>query len=519
MIYPRLSPSGRGVIGGNTIIEYNYKIIPAIAGDDAPYGTSPVWTNSDLVYYTYSRPGHHMDGQLVKYNFRDSPVFAGVMSGNNLTAGGEKYAIWRPDIGVKVSNEGINHPDWHSPALSETGILAHGISNDGTTNYAWGSNTVTRELQPNIQIILDITNPNLNWMNFGPELQCGHPVPVWTGKELFILLHTHDGCVFLMEFGSQKGYVIKPRNWDGGSGYSHDAKAMTVNEIRCVSPGFDVIQNLSEPRVSLPPLDVIIVPDPKPEPEPNPVANLPDKVIRTLDFFFAAKCKKDKDGNTVPPIGEDNIRELCIDADEQVAFEHRNEGWGTKRADSGRPVSKDTISQKTDGRLLIWDMISGSGTNNPTFVYKKATSQDVTGQVFIGPGDRLDEGVFTPQNHLGGTIPIPEPEPPTLDCKPVVPSQNIIRDSLNVLRAFCQNYIAPINALPEYAGGRPYANDEIHSGGLFIGDGLIYFMMSDTGLWAKVLMDPTDTRDWDTKRRAADAALQSYMKRRVGDNS
>jgi hypothetical protein len=113
--------------------------------------------------------------------------------------------------------------------------------------------------------------------------------------------------------------------------------------------------------------------------------------------------------------------------------------------------------------------------------------------------------------------PIPPVEPPTMACTPVVPQQNIIADSMNALRSFCQSYIAPPHALPEYANRKPYEHDEIHENGLFIADGLIYFLMSDTGRWAQILMNPDDKRDWNTKRQAADAALFDYMRRRVGD--
>ena len=110
-----------------------------------------------------------------------------------------------------------------------------------------------------------------------------------------------------------------------------------------------------------------------------------------------------------------------------------------------------------------------------------------------------------------------DPEEPNMPCTPIVPQQNIIADSTAAIRNFCQNYVAPPHALPEYANTKPYANDEIHQNGLFLSDGLLYFMMSDTGLWAKILMNPDDKRDWNTKRESADAALFDYMRRRVGD--
>ena len=54
-----------------------------------------------------------------------------------------------------------------------------------------------------------------------------------------------------------------------------------------------------------------------------------------------------------------------------------------------------------------------------------------------------------------------------------------------------------------------YVNDEIHENGLFIADGLIYFMMSDTGNWAKILMNPDDKRDWESKR--ASPRIMHYL--------
>jgi hypothetical protein len=268
------------------------------------------------------------------------------------------------------------------------------------------------------------------------------------------------------------------------------------------------------------PLPNLVVDTPKPDPKPDPPTPEPtpmemeEKVKDTFRRFFS-KFPLEK--------GEDNIREQVIRANEQVAYDHKNQGYGTKRADPGRPVSKDGHAREVNDRLYVWDIVLGAGTNNPKLNFEKAIGEDITGQIFIGPGDALDNGdVFIPTDYLNGQIPIPNPDPdpePPIDCTPSVPPQNYIRDSLNVLREFCQNYIAPPNALPEYAGRKPYENDEIHEGGLYIGDGLIYFMMSDTGRWAQVLMNPTDTRPWDAKRFDADMALQTYMKRRVGDNS
>ena len=113
--------------------------------------------------------------------------------------------------------------------------------------------------------------------------------------------------------------------------------------------------------------------------------------------------------------------------------------------------------------------------------------------------------------------PIDPEEPDDMPCTPVVPPQDVIKRSTDSIRQFCQSYVAPDNALPEYAGRKPYEADEIHENGLFLSDGLLYFMMSDTGNWAKTLMNPDDKRDWESKRVSADNALFNYMKERVGD--
>ncbi len=100
-------------------------------------------------------------------------------------------------------------------------------------------------------------------------------------------------------------------------------------------------------------------------------------------------------------------------------------------------------------------------------------------------------------------------EPDEMACTPVVPQQDVIARSTEAIRQFCQTY--------EFNGQKPYVHDEIHENGLFLSDGLLYFMMSDTGLWAKILMNPDDKRPWEEKRQAADNALFSYMRQRVGD--
>jgi hypothetical protein len=99
---------------------------------------------------------------------------------------------------------------------------------------------------------------------------------------------------------------------------------------------------------------------------------------------------------------EERARQWSIHFAEQVAFELPNQGWGMKRADPNRPISKDTIARQVDGRLLIWDLLTGTGTGSPRPV-ENPESEDITGQTFVP---------VQPTNHLRNVAPPPPPPPP-----------------------------------------------------------------------------------------------------------
>lgn len=110
---------------------------------------------------------------------------------------------------------------------------------------------------------------------------------------------------------------------------------------------------------------------------------------------------------------EENVRQWSIRFAEQVAFEQGPQ-WGMKRADPNRPISKDTIALN-DGRLLIWDLLLGTGTGNPRLL-DDPDSEELVGQVFV---------VVQPTNHLGtpeqppAQPPSPPPSQPPAPCPPV----------------------------------------------------------------------------------------------------
>lgn len=110
------------------------------------------------------------------------------------------------------------------------------------------------------------------------------------------------------------------------------------------------------------------------------------------------------------PEAEDRARAWTIGLAEQLAFSHPGQGYGCKRADPGRPISKDSIAQpQADGRLFAWDQLSGAGTGSPTLV-QHPDSMDITGQVFVA---------VPAVDHLtnGGSTPVP----PTPEPSPVIP--------------------------------------------------------------------------------------------------
>lgn len=130
---------------------------------------------------------------------------------------------------------------------------------------------------------------------------------------------------------------------------------------------------------------------------------------------------------------EERARQWTIKFAEQVAFDLPNQGWGMKRADPNRPISKDTIARLEGGRLLIWDLLTGTGTGAPRPV-ENPESEDITGQFFVE---------VTPTNHLKGittaTTLVPDarlvPPPPVaaVDAAQMVEHLAAIRQTLEAI--------------------------------------------------------------------------------------
>jgi hypothetical protein len=121
---------------------------------------------------------------------------------------------------------------------------------------------------------------------------------------------------------------------------------------------------------------------------------------------------------------EERARQWSIRFAEQVAFE-QGPLWGMKRADNGRPISKDTITLYGDDALTIWDLLTGTGTGNPRLV-DDPHGEEIRGQVFVK---------VTPVNHLGAAPPQPTtPQPPLADLVAVVAAMSNLTSDIDTLR-------------------------------------------------------------------------------------
>lgn len=118
-------------------------------------------------------------------------------------------------------------------------------------------------------------------------------------------------------------------------------------------------------------------------------------------------------------LAEERARQWTIGLAEQINFEFpagdTHGIYGCKRADSGRPVSKDSIAllerrnpnqMLEEQKILGWDMLSGAGSGSPQRLAHPPDSIDISDQVFIP---------VRGEDHIGGAEPgptPPQPEPP-----------------------------------------------------------------------------------------------------------
>lgn len=129
---------------------------------------------------------------------------------------------------------------------------------------------------------------------------------------------------------------------------------------------------------------------------------------------------------------------------QQASFQFPYEGYGAKRAATGRPLSKDVIS-RFGPPLIGWDILVGAGTGQPTLPDGPQESLDLSSQIFepVQPQDYLR---MFPPNIDPGPAPGSPPEPPetaspSSDCdhcsllQTMVEALVSLRDDMGVIKS------------------------------------------------------------------------------------
>jgi hypothetical protein len=245
--FPRLSFDGSlWAAGDPDLVIENATITP-----DA---IQPQWLHPTCVVYTRNRDGALMCVDS-PFNAKASPRTLRAAGGNVVAAANGKWVIERDDPPRLIFDDGVEWPDFSSPALSDDGTLLaclaqkdhtllagppsgmKGMDGRACLNPRWGSSTLCWERGTGaIYGRTTIDQPTVALSI--PHSRTFKPVPVWTGSALFVLVHTDDR-VILAEWSSlvqqrPRGWVIAGPNFNGGSAYQHDARPLNQDAIRVV---------------------------------------------------------------------------------------------------------------------------------------------------------------------------------------------------------------------------------------------------------------------------------------------
>lgn len=137
--------------------------------------------------------------------------------------------------------------------------------------------------------------------------------------------------------------------------------------------------------------------------------------------------------------GEDNCRAWTAKLASQFHYSF-GPAWGHKRADAGRPVSKDSIAYQGPEGFLGFDVISGAGTPSPTLVPNPGVN-DLTGQVFVPvPATNYVDGPVPPP------VPVPDHPAPPVDLGPLTHAIEVLGLSVAELKATVAGQRAELDA-------------------------------------------------------------------------
>jgi hypothetical protein len=401
------------------------------------------------------------------------------------------------------------------------------------------------------------------------DRDCFYPVPCWDGREIWVLMVCDEtGEIVVAEWGSlvsgdPMGYVL---GRSSGQGYDHDVqpaswleRVLRVAWLTSDGSVADLLVDTSAPRQPL-----------------NPFLLAPDGTVVEncfIDLFGhhpSVKPGSTPDDLTIclhKNIGEQEWRQVLGQQDVLNIFDRSRAGgdtgwwidpleacfWAAVSFRSGQrfPAEADAyfegerVEHPSGARvpwrhtITLYALKHGGvavrfdprfptdyGPKKKYEVHFNATGGASRFEEWFTPApgepDRLLRrlnGFSDPHAPAQPYIPCPrpeEPEPPDPPDPPEPPMsvnaipQDVTARSLQELRTFCWLY-----EWPTMSGTFPYRHDVEHEGAL--SDGLIYFLME---IWMPVLATPPNPgslEGWEARRAQGDAALQDYMRRRVGD--
>lgn len=246
--FPRLSPSGDHLVGGNHPIFEDGVLI-------ATDGTHAVYETEDSIVYEL----HDSEGLMRWWRGSGiSRVLSAVgIGGNHIAAAPRMVAIDRFDPVRVILSDGRVFLGEFDPQLSDDGrwlatrrhdnglILVRDLSNPTTSareiavaqRIAMRNTSLCWELDGRIFGIGDVSNPALGYNELTVRGEaCYKPIPVWNGARLYVLCHTQHNHL-LVVWGTSMGWVVHEGATDGEQDArywpSHSAQGHPV--VRCVT--------------------------------------------------------------------------------------------------------------------------------------------------------------------------------------------------------------------------------------------------------------------------------------------
>jgi hypothetical protein len=361
-------------------------------------------------------------------------------SPNELSAGGGRWAAWRPGVGVYTSWGGL-FPLGGCPTVNPEGEFFYVDDRQADTKslmhgdlrIATGGITDVRASRTALVWTMNGRTWGRRATGLASEIQAApaefRPIPIDTPDGPWVLNHTHTGIV-LRPFGETHGY----RYDNGGQTFYPDAVygdgAIRVIFTDSHGQQAELSFSLSAYRVdlrapvvvTLPPAPPIETP-PAPTPDPEPVAmeskRLPDDVHAIVVALHAANL-------TLAKGTDDQRRELQQKICETVCA-RKGPRWVWKSNHGiGIANAKDAIAEIPEGdvftpnqrqRLYIWDLFNG-GTREPNRQPVMSEAHDY--EQFAVPVQPIDHLATAPSPGTPAPNPGTPAQPAPVDLAPIL---------------------------------------------------------------------------------------------------